>query len=519
MSSIITNENAIVALQTLRSVTANLQETQDRISTGLEVRQASDNPAFFLVANQVGGDLAVITGIRDNLELTIQATATAQNAASDIFDELEAIQTTNVTADSGVARDELAFSLQNTVSFIEGVINTANFAGNNLLAGSDTFTVTTAVTRVGGEFTLSTFTLQRQNLDDISIGGDQFLSAGAGSDFDFMVGANDGTRQADEQFSALSRAFRGEGLATQFDRNNNGAVEFTSAGVANGGDFFTSADGIAGLMAGDLAFEGSRADAAFLLSVGIQATFIAGGATDETGETIDIVSFARSGLSDLNTRTNGQGVATSEEFASALVDANVFTTEVFDAANREILNADQETLSFLEMAGFTMAVLTGTTITLVSEESLLTPATIDFAGQTATAFETAAQTVLENFVLDSGRLLEQADASGFSGVLRQIDITAETGNVGSAITISASLVDRANLVASNVGTLQSTLEARQNFLSDLADSLDVGIAALIEANLDEESTRLQAQQVQQQLAIQSLTIANAQPQVLLQLFA
>ena len=40
MSSILTNASALVALQTLKSISAGLEKTQDMISTGLEIGTA-----------------------------------------------------------------------------------------------------------------------------------------------------------------------------------------------------------------------------------------------------------------------------------------------------------------------------------------------------------------------------------------------------------------------------------------------------------------------------------------------
>jgi len=50
------------------------------------------------------------------------------------------------------------------------------------------------------------------------------------------------------------------------------------------------------------------------------------------------------------------------------------------------------------------------------------------------------------------------------------------------------------------------------------DAVDRGISALVDADMTEESTKLQALQVQQQLGIQSLSIANQQGQSILALF-
>ncbi len=59
---------------------------------------------------------------------------------------------------------------------------------------------------------------------------------------------------------------------------------------------------------------------------------------------------------------------------------------------------------------------------------------------------------------------------------------------------------------------------QEEFVSKLTDSIDSGIGRLVDADMNEESTRLKALQTQQQLAIQSLSIANTNSENILQLF-
>jgi flagellin len=48
--------------------------------------------------------------------------------------------------------------------------------------------------------------------------------------------------------------------------------------------------------------------------------------------------------------------------------------------------------------------------------------------------------------------------------------------------------------------------------------LTAGVGSLVDANMQEEAARLSALQVQQQLGVQSLSIANQAPQSILTLF-
>jgi flagellin len=72
--------------------------------------------------------------------------------------------------------------------------------------------------------------------------------------------------------------------------------------------------------------------------------------------------------------------------------------------------------------------------------------------------------------------------------------------------------------ASSLGSLQTRLEMQSDFAAKLMDSIDSGIGRLVDADMEEESSKLSARQTQQQLAIQALSIANSQPGSILSLF-
>ena len=72
--------------------------------------------------------------------------------------------------------------------------------------------------------------------------------------------------------------------------------------------------------------------------------------------------------------------------------------------------------------------------------------------------------------------------------------------------------------ATNLGAAKSASTCRRRFTSSLMDSIDRGVGQLVDADMNKESTRLQALQVQQQLGIQALSIANGNSQSILSLF-
>ncbi len=75
-----------------------------------------------------------------------------------------------------------------------------------------------------------------------------------------------------------------------------------------------------------------------------------------------------------------------------------------------------------------------------------------------------------------------------------------------------------NSVLGNLGADTRTLNNQDTFISNLVDATREGLGAIVDADMAQESARLQALQVQQQLSVQTLGIANQRPQVLLSLF-
>ncbi|MEM8748834.1 MAG: flagellin [Pseudomonadota bacterium] len=72
--------------------------------------------------------------------------------------------------------------------------------------------------------------------------------------------------------------------------------------------------------------------------------------------------------------------------------------------------------------------------------------------------------------------------------------------------------------ASETGAIKKRISTQTDFVSTLIDSIDRGIGTLVDADMTKESTRLQALQTQQQLGVQSLSIANSASQNILALF-
>ncbi|MFP4304704.1 MAG: flagellin, partial [Rhodosalinus sp.] len=104
-----------------------------------------------------------------------------------------------------------------------------------------------------------------------------------------------------------------------------------------------------------------------------------------------------------------------------------------------------------------------------------------------------------------------------------VDVASRTG-ISDAATAETALgeiegyLQTAIQGAADLGASAKRISDQNEFVGKLSDAMKSGIGALVDADMEEASARLQALQVQQQLATQSLSIANQSPQNILSLF-
>jgi flagellin len=99
-----------------------------------------------------------------------------------------------------------------------------------------------------------------------------------------------------------------------------------------------------------------------------------------------------------------------------------------------------------------------------------------------------------------------------------VDVTTDAFTIDEYITGIEYMLKHAISSASSLGSIGMRVEMQTDFVSKLSDSIDSGIGRLVDAEMNEASTRLKALQTQEQLAIQSLSIANTHAENVLTLF-
>ncbi|HKZ95578.1 MAG TPA: flagellin [Hyphomicrobiaceae bacterium] len=123
-------------------------------------------------------------------------------------------------------------------------------------------------------------------------------------------------------------------------------------------------------------------------------------------------------------------------------------------------------------------------------------------------------------ILDSTRTV----TSGGTYTILNLDISALTDAAADLTDLEDYIngVDTAIGSMTDAGTVlgaaKSRIDVQKDFVSKLMDAIDTGIGQLVDADMNAESTRLQALQVRQQLGVQALSIANQSAQMILRLF-
>ncbi|RKF13054.1 flagellin [Roseovarius spongiae] len=446
MSSILTNNGAMTALQTLKSVNSNLTKTQDMISTGKKVASAKDNSAIFAISKVMESDVKGFKAISDSLSLGQSSVAVARNASETVTDLLIDMKAKIVAAqEENVDRSSIQTDIDALEEQIKSVVSAAQFNGLNLIDGSSTdkMNILASLDRdANGNVTSRHIEVERQNL---SVSTPVTAQTFGGTD-----AANT---------AAASAIFQGSGANTIHDDtvfdpgtnntdtiSNNANETFTIGQVAEGNSYQIVLDNV--------------------------TVNVAGGGTTAGQRTFEYVARATDGTEDVARNLTNQ--------------INAF----FGAATGSGL-------------GYTVTQGTGTN-------------TNQFTINNGDAGTSNGDINIFARVQTGGTAGSSASSGGLSAV-QNIDVTTDAGATGALDAIDG-LIKQATNASAAFGSAESRVETQVSFVSKLTDSLKSGIGALVDANMEEASARLQALQVQQQLAVQSLSIANQAPQSILSLF-
>ncbi|KMO28358.1 flagellin [Methylobacterium aquaticum] len=159
---------------------------------------------------------------------------------------------------------------------------------------------------------------------------------------------------------------------------------------------------------------------------------------------------------------------------------------------------------------------TGTTakIDLVMDAAATVNIGYGAASATATASGTAAGAGAGGGILDTGGASSVASLKIYDAATGAVSDNVLKGYINSVEAAIAKVTD----VGTKLGANKTQIDGQKNFVDTLMKVNDRTIGTLVDADIEEESTKLKALQTQQQLAVQALSIANASSQNVLSLF-
>ena len=134
MTSINTNKAAMIALSSLNATGAQLEKTQQRISTGFRVSSAEDNAAYWSIATTMRSDNSALSTVKDALGLGAATVDVAYTGINSAIDSVKEIKSKLVAArQAGVDRTKIQSEISELQNQLRSVADSSVFSGENWL--------------------------------------------------------------------------------------------------------------------------------------------------------------------------------------------------------------------------------------------------------------------------------------------------------------------------------------------------------------------------------------------------
>lgn len=569
MTSILTNVGALSALQTLISISSALSETQSQVSAGLRISKAADNAAYWSISTTMRSDNMAISAVQDALGLGAAKVDTAYAGTEAIVDILTAFKARLVAArEDGVDKAKIQEELVQLNAQAESIVASSSFSGANWLTtnaathlmetGDLATSVVSSFVRSGdGSVAVKTTSVNLKSTSMLNDGGGGILQkeiGGVGDIGGFRgTGINSVAHQGHESHVFTGPATFSATDYIEFDLTidagtHSAGVTFTGLRIdksvidaalgTTDGTINTAAemravlerifaDNLVPATAYETLFTGATGSDRFEIG-SLETSGHAGSSIDVSNVVSDFggvfpAGFAL-GLEDApeNNHDNMYPEAsisftspftvseTAEIYFDVQVGSGALQTYTIDRATVDTAlgtsdgfigsAADLATVIAFASEGSGLAVTTSGSMITFSADQAIYPE----AGNRAARVSVGNVQSNPRWTLDFD--------------LAKVDVTASAFTVDEYITGIEYMLKRSIASASLLGSLQMRIDLQSRFASKLTDAIEKGVGRLVDADMNEASTRLKALQTQQQLAIQSLSIANANAENVAQLF-
>jgi flagellin len=462
--------SAMSAVQSLTATQRALAATQNQISTGLRVSSAQDNASYWSIATKMRSRIGTIQAVDDSLDLTQGLLNVTNVALTNILSAMNAIKVDVLRAQTaGVNLDALQTDLVSQQTDIETYAQDATFNGQNLLDRN--WTGTAAI------------------VESTQYDGTTFLS-GSGTE-NYSWSDDQGTTYGSEdQFTITDPDV--PNAATYTNLGSAGPNPFTELRIPVGesGDQLQETD-----------FDTSNIN---MFGYGYEPMDYDQPDPDYYNEYVkDTVTNADQTTGPTN------GTYESRQFAYGGRD---YTPEYYDerSSARSFVAATHSYTGtgYLDSFGYDVLPYEQGAMGASSYASPL-------GSEEYTVMPEASITTMSLTGNKEYNYIQNSDGS-YSPKASDYDLTAS--DLASYQTMVEQNVARTTKGIAELGGEIASLSAQHGYNTSLIDSLTTGVGSLVDADMNQASTRLAALQTQQQLGVQSLSIANSNSQLILKLF-
>eukprot|EP00913_Durusdinium_trenchii_P026938 g25273.t1 len=569
MTSINFNSSASSALKTLSNINKSLEQTQSAVSSGYKVGKAADNVAYWSISTTMNSDNKALNAASDALGVGAAKVDTAYAAMESAIDVVNEIKSKLVTAnETSTDKEQIQLEITKLQEQLASIAQGASFSGENwMVTGTQTTgTVVDGFVRQDGavSVTSATYSIENYALFD-SVSG----STGSGGLLgDVMAITLDDTTDA-------------TALATHLTTVEDALADMTIAGGALGAlstriDLQTDyagqlsdaiEEGVSRLVDADMEEESAKLSALQTQQqLAIQSLSIANSSiltNVAANSALQTLSNINKGLEDTQNR-----VSSGYKVSQASDNVAYWSISTTMNSDNKALNAASDALgvgaakvdtayaameSAIDVVNEIKAKLVTANETSTDKEQIQLEITklqeqlssiaqgASFSGENwmVAAGGTDPTTVVDGFIrnddgtvavttatydVDTYSLFDSVTGgTGSGGILGDVmgitlDDTTDATALAAHLTTVENALAQMTIGGAALGALTTRIDLQTDYAGQLSDAIEEGVSRLVDADMEQESAKLSALQTQQQLAIQSLSIANSSSQNIMTLF-
>jgi flagellin len=267
------------------------------------------------------------------------------------------------------------------------------------------------------------------------------------------------------------------------------------------------------------AIAGASFNGTNVLNGSIQAAmnFVSGFDASATGGAISTIGFTPQALSGVPIVPS---TAQEPPITNVTTIGQLQTLALTDTSTATLAYGTDQVANSTTLADTTGDTFTVTALALDGTQTVTTYSGIDANGNATTIAAAASLDVSVTTTPPTGAtsgLLDQG-AYNLTSLGTGNSVQVSSTNASAMLTAVGAALQAVTSYSALIGATQDRMTAANTLNSALTTNYANGVSALVDADMNVASTRLQALQTQQQLGIQSLSIANQNSQLILKLF-